>query len=131
MMLYYLPIKIFWLHCVDNSCKSFSCIFRLNSVSCIFFSVFIMFQFNVDRANAEEFLEVYKGVVAEYTVSKGCLTFCTRYKIFIAKNAFISLILAMGTIFCILNCCLNIVTIQNHVTCVNPCCPLWFKWDYV
>lgn len=27
-------------------------------------------QFNVDRANAEEFYEVYKGVVTEYPVSK-------------------------------------------------------------
>lgn len=28
-----------------------------------------MSQFNVDRANAEEFFEVYKGVVKEYSVS--------------------------------------------------------------
>lgn len=55
-----------------------------------------MLQFNMDQANAEEFLEVYKGVVAEYTVS-------------------------MGTIFCTLNCCLTIVTIQNPVTRVNLC----------
>lgn len=27
------------------------------------------FQFNLGRANAEEFLEVYKGVVSEYPVS--------------------------------------------------------------
>lgn len=49
----------------------------------VFYVLFILFfitlQFNMDQANAEEFLEVYKGVVAEYTVSMGCLTFCTSY----------------------------------------------------
>lgn len=30
---------------------------------------FFLLQFNMDRANAEEFFEVYKGVVTEYTVS--------------------------------------------------------------
>lgn len=30
---------------------------------------FFFFQFNLDRANAEEFFEVYKGVVSEYPVS--------------------------------------------------------------
>jgi len=34
-------------------------------------------QFNMDRANAEEFLEVYKGVVAEYTVSICCFSLST------------------------------------------------------
>jgi len=31
----------------------------------------------MDRANAEEFLEVYKGVVAEYTVSICCFSLST------------------------------------------------------
>lgn len=35
---------------------------------------FPFLQFNMDRVNAEEFLEVYKGVVAEYTVSIRCCT---------------------------------------------------------
>lgn len=33
------------------------------------FYVFIYLQFNLGRANAEEFFEVYKGVVSEYPVS--------------------------------------------------------------
>ncbi len=35
----------------------------------------VLLQFNMDRVNAEEFMEVYKGVVAEYTVSICCCTF--------------------------------------------------------
>ncbi|XP_078115975.1 nucleoside diphosphate kinase homolog 7 isoform X1 [Sander vitreus] len=38
----------------------------LNSISAAGFEISALQMFNVDRANAEEFYEVYKGVVAEY-----------------------------------------------------------------
>ena len=41
----------------------------------VFFS-----QFNVDRANAEEFYEVYKGVVIEYPVSINTTLLCHHSK---------------------------------------------------
>lgn len=44
--------------------------FAFISVSRFFLS---FSQFNMDRTNTEEFLEVYKGVVTEYTVSKADL----------------------------------------------------------
>lgn len=49
------------------------------TVTCIplFFMSNISFsQFNVDRANAEEFYEVYKGVVTEYPVSINTTLLC-------------------------------------------------------
>uniref|UniRef100_A0A8C2X7H6 Nucleoside diphosphate kinase homolog 7 n=1 Tax=Cyclopterus lumpus TaxID=8103 RepID=A0A8C2X7H6_CYCLU len=41
----------------------------LNSISAAGFQISALQMFNVDRANAEEFYEVYKGVVTEYPVS--------------------------------------------------------------
>lgn len=41
------------------------------NISIAFFLSFS--QFNMDQANTEEFLEVYKGVVTEYTVSRADL----------------------------------------------------------
>ncbi|GLD65442.1 nucleoside diphosphate kinase 7 isoform X2, partial [Lates japonicus] len=38
----------------------------LNSISAAGFEISALQMFNVDRANAEEFYEVYKGVVTEY-----------------------------------------------------------------
>uniref|UniRef100_A0A3B1K946 Nucleoside diphosphate kinase homolog 7 n=1 Tax=Astyanax mexicanus TaxID=7994 RepID=A0A3B1K946_ASTMX len=38
-------------------------------------------QFSLDRANAEEFLEVYKGVVTEYTVTELCSGPCMALEI--------------------------------------------------
>lgn len=38
--------------------------------------VIFTLQFNVDRANAEEFFEVYKGVVKEYSVSINTTLLC-------------------------------------------------------
>lgn len=43
------------------------------SNSSIYFS-----QFNVDRANSEEFYEVYKGVVTEYPVSINTALLCSH-----------------------------------------------------
>ena len=45
------------------------CHFLLWNINFVFMSNIFFSQFNVDRANAEEFYEVYKGVVTEYPVS--------------------------------------------------------------
>lgn len=62
--------------CLFCCCEIF--IFVLVFLSNIFFS-----QFNVDRANAEEFYEVYKGVVTEYPVSKRTITYVISLLLFI------------------------------------------------
>jgi hypothetical protein len=37
--------------------------------------IYFSFQFSLDKVNAEEFLEVYKGVVHEYPVNNSLLFF--------------------------------------------------------
>lgn len=46
-------------------CLRYETVIDYSGLNFYFFSL----QFNMDRANAEEFFEVYKGVVTEYTVS--------------------------------------------------------------
>ncbi|KAI3369053.1 hypothetical protein L3Q82_026022, partial [Scortum barcoo] len=54
-------------HAISEDCAVYSLTGKiLNSVSAAGFEISALQMFNVDRANAEEFYEVYKGVVTEY-----------------------------------------------------------------
>ncbi len=65
------PLLLFSIFCV---CVCYS-IFK-QFLLFFFMSNIIFSQFNMDRANAEEFYEVYKGVVTEYPVSINTTSLC-------------------------------------------------------
>ena len=61
-------ICLFHLVCVCVCVLAFICVCVCVCVCVLYLCVCVCLQFHLDKANAEEFLEVYKGVVAEYNV---------------------------------------------------------------